>query len=209
MRPRARRGLRADAGADAQPRCRSGLADTSLGAARFDAIVDAAITAQARPGLGDRAHGRGSPTARASLRRRGDAAQVLDFIDAWEGDAEALAAVYAAADATPDGRPCVLACAARVSDRAGDEDRPSATGAWLALGPNYGPDDRERRLRRCATAGLTRRWAPRTYYYGTYPYRRRAAGRPAASGAAGPRQRPVEEVRRARRRSAPSAPHPH
>ena len=97
-------------------------------------------------------------------------ASVDRFIDAWSGDQIAVAEVQAAADAEPMN-PERLAYAARVSDRAGDDEAAARYGRLMRLGPHYGPTTVNvgfglRDPSRDAATGME------TYYYGTYTYRR-------------------------------------
>ena len=141
-----------------------------LGADRFAAIVDAAIArapAQAwdialMAGDAQRAHALAAGQPGAAFKSA--------FIDAWGGDSEALAAVYAATDATPLD-PNRLSLAARLGAHVGDGEGVEKYRRLTRLGPHYGP------ITVNAEYGLRDPLADSpmgtsTHYYGTYTYRR-------------------------------------
>jgi tetratricopeptide (TPR) repeat protein len=141
-----------------------------LGTERLASIVHAAQ--DAAPGAAwDIALMAGDiPAARSLAAEQSDPAFKLHVIDAWDGDAEALAAVYASTDSTP-ADPNRLGLAARVAAHDGDVDAVERYLRLSRLGPHYGP------------SGVNAAFGARdpladgplgtsTYYYGTYTYRR-------------------------------------
>jgi tetratricopeptide (TPR) repeat protein len=87
-------------------------------AARFDEIL--AFAEERAPGQAwELALAAGTPDRARELAQNELQA---DIIEAWEGDADALAAVYAVADVEA-ANPAVLGWAARLASRVGDDDR--------------------------------------------------------------------------------------
>jgi tetratricopeptide (TPR) repeat protein len=141
-----------------------------LGTDRFARIVDAAI--ERAPGQAwDIALTSGDPDrAQALSADQPDAALKAHIIDAWSGDADALDAVYAAADADPLDA-TRLSLAARLAAHVGDEDAAMKYRRLIRLGPHYAPIT--------VPVGYGERdplddspLGTGTYYYGTYTYRR-------------------------------------
>jgi O-antigen ligase/tetratricopeptide (TPR) repeat protein len=141
-----------------------------LGTERFARIVDAAF--ERAPGQAwDIALTSGDPErARALAADQPDAALKAHIIDAWSGDADALAAVYAAADATPLDA-TRLSLAARLAAHIGDDEAAMKYRRLIRLGPHYAPitvpvgyGERDPMVDAPLGTG--------TYYYGTYTYRR-------------------------------------
>ena len=141
-----------------------------LGPDRFASIVDAAIARAPAEGW-DVALMAGDPMrAHELVVGQSDVDLKSDVIDAWNGDADALAAVYAAAEATPENA-TRLSLAARVAAQVGDEESAAKYRRLIRLGPFYGPITvnaayGERDPLADAAMGTS------TYYYGTYTYRR-------------------------------------
>jgi tetratricopeptide (TPR) repeat protein len=142
----------------------------ALGDERFASIVEDAISVSPAVAweialmAGDEAR------ARELAATRPDSELLTQFVDAWSGDPDAIAEVQAAADAEPTN-PERLAYAARVSDRAGDDEAAVRYGRLMRLGPHYGPTTVNvgfglRDPSRDAATGME------TYFYGTYTYRR-------------------------------------
>ena len=143
---------------------------SELGADRFAAIVDAAIARAPAQGW-DIALMAGDPgRARALAADQPDAAFKSDVIEAWGGDADALASVYATTDSTPES-PTRLSLAARAAAHRGDDEAADKYRRLARLGPYYAPITvnvafGERDPLADTPLGSS------TYYYGTYTYRR-------------------------------------
>jgi tetratricopeptide (TPR) repeat protein len=142
----------------------------TLGDARFASIVDRAVAAQPAQAWEIALMAGDEVRARALALEQADSVRADRFIDAWTGDPEAIAEIQAAADAEPLDA-VRLAEAARVSDRAGDEEAATKYRRLARLGPHYGPSTLDARFglrdpSRDAATGTS------TYYYGTYTYRR-------------------------------------
>lgn len=141
-----------------------------LGDDRFAGVVDAAIAIDPSAAWDIALMADDLARARSLAAELPDADFKQRFIDAWDGDADALADVYRTTETTPEDA-SRLALAARVAARLGDDDAAAKYRRLARLGPHYGPATvnagyGERDLLDDGPLGTS------TYYYGTYSYRR-------------------------------------
>jgi hypothetical protein len=143
---------------------------SKLGEGRYQSVIASGMAQAPRSAWEIALMSGDASRARELAQGMADPGPIIDVVEAWDGDRDALARVHRAADASPQDA-IKLAYAARVSAHAGDDESARRYVRLARLGPGYSPwlipvAYGARDLERDGAVGM------KTPEYGTYTYRR-------------------------------------